>query len=355
MKKIILPILAILIISGSPLSAQVGRLLNKVTKAVVSPTASKPASSAAVNQEPEPACACDQAELILDLGGKLKLMYSEISMSIRDDGAILVKDKTSDNYYIVKDGNPEGPIKAGDSRLSGFESIDNSDNSSSSSKQKTWPNNPYISSSGDKFTIRFAGKTYGPYSQISEFKVAKTKDKFAAIVIENVPVSEADGKKMDAAIKNAKTEQEKMELSMKYSQMMMQKMQEGGGAQGMMPKLVTNIAGATYDPLKSTGGTLNNNVKFDDILFITYDKVIDLSNKVLMTLKPDAQGAEALFVNSANTKYVYYKYGTLTFSDGTTMSDLFNLHLLKTGTQVYLAYMYFSPKRNAIMQCKMPF
>jgi len=136
---------------------------------------------------------------------------------------------------------------------------------------------------------------------------------------------------------------------------MMKKMQQGGGPTAMMPKLVTNIPGATYDPMRSAGGTLNNNVKYDDILFTTYDKVIDLSNKVLLTLKPDAQGAEELFVNASNTKYAYYRYGTLTFSDGTTMSDMFNLHLVKTGSQVYIAYMYYSPKRNSIMQCKIPF
>jgi hypothetical protein len=100
---------------------------------------------------------------------------------------------------------------------------------------------------------------------------------------------------------------------------------------------------------------LNSNIKYDDILFSTYDKVIDLSNKVLLTLKSDAAGAKDLFVNSANTKYAFYNYGTLTFSDGTVMSELFNLRLIKFKGQVYLAYMYYSPKRNAIMQCKIPF
>ena len=173
--------------------------------------------------------------------------------------------------------------------------------------------------------------------------------------MENGGPSEADTKKMEEALKNAKTDQEKMDLSMEYSQMMMQKMQQGGGPNAMFPKLVTNISGATYDPLKSVGGSLNSSIKYDDILFTTYDKVIDLSNKVLLTLKPDVQGNEGLFVNTSNTKYAYYKFGTLTFNDGTTMSDMFNVHLMKAGGQVSLAYMYYSPKRNAIMQCKIPF
>jgi hypothetical protein len=353
MKKSILFLLAVCIISGNPVKAQLGRLLNKVSNSVANEVNGKPASgSKSTKQQPEPKCACEQAEFIFDLGGNLKLDYSEITISLRDDGAILVKDKIKNNYYIVKEGVQEGPIKAGDPKLAGF---DNVDAAAAPDKTKPWANNEYISSSGDKYLIKFGGKSYGPYSQINEFKIAKSKDKFAAVVIENVPVSEADGKKMEETIKNAKTDQERMDLSMKYAQEMQQKMMQGGGPMSTMPKLVTNIPGVTYDPLKSVGGTLNSNIKYDDILFSTYDKVIDLSNKVLLTLKPDAAGAKDLFVNSTNTKYAYYNYGTLTFSDGTTMSDMFNLRWVKVNGQVYLAYMYYSPKRNAIMQCKIPF
>jgi len=353
MKKFILFLLAICIFSGNPVKAQLGRLLNKVSNSVTNEVNGKPASgSKSTKQQPEPKCACEQAEFIFDLGGNLKLDYSEITISLRDDGAILVKDKIKSNFYIVKDGVQQGPVKAGDPKLAGF---DNVDAAVVPDKTKPWANNEYISSSGDKYLIKFGGKSYGPYSQISEFKVAKSKDKFAAVVIENIPVNEADGKKMEEAIKNAKTDQEKMDLSMKYAQEMQQKMMQGGGPMSTIPKLVTNIPGVTYDPLKSVGGTLNNNIKYDDILFSTNDKVIDLSNKVLLTLKPDAAGAKDLFVNSTNTKYAYYNYGTLTFSDGTTMSDMFNLRWVKVNGQVYLAYMYFSPKRNAIMQCKIPF
>ena len=347
MKKSILFILAICIFFGNPVNAQVNRLLNKVTKSVADPTSAKSS-----NQEPEPKCACEKPDLILDLGGNLKLNYSEITISVRDDGSILVKDKFGGNYYIVKDGESQGPIKAGDSRLAGFENLDQADAAKGANR---WANSEYISYSGEKYLIKFGGKSYGPYSQINEFKVAKSKDKFAAIVVQTVPVSEADGKKMEEAIKNAKTDQEKMDLSMKYSQQMMQKMQEGGGPMSTLPKLITNIAGANYDPMKSVGGSLNNNVKFDDILLTTYDKVIDLSNKVLLTLKSDENGAKDLFVNTNNTKYAIYNYGTLTFNDGTTLPNLFNPHLIKISGQVYLAYMYYSPKRNAIMQCKIPF
>jgi hypothetical protein len=353
MKKSIIFLLALCIFSGITLNAQVGRLLNKVSNSVANKVAGNPETDTKkTNQEPEPKCACDQPDLVLDLGGKLKLMYSEITINVRDDGALLVKDRISGDFYIVKDGNPEGPIKAGDPRLAGFENMNDADRPASTDR---WANNEYISYSGEKYTIKFLGKSYGPYGRINEFKVSKSKDKFAAIVVEFAGISEAENKKMEQAVKNAKTDQEKMDLSMQYSQMMMQKMQASGGPNSMMPKLVTNIPGATYDPYKSVGGTLNGNIKYDDILFTTNDKVIDFSNKVLLTLKPEVQGNEGLFVNTANTKYAFYKFGTLTFNDGTTMSDMFNLHLMKVGGQVYLAYMYYSPKKNAIMQCKLPF
>ena len=42
------------------------------------------------------------------------------------------------------------------------------------------------------------------HMQIRELAVARSKEKFAAMVVENMPLSEAEGKKMDEAIKNAK-------------------------------------------------------------------------------------------------------------------------------------------------------
>ena len=39
---------------------------------------------------------------------------------------------------------------------------------------------------------------------------------------------------------------------------------------------VTNIPDVTYDPMKNVGGILNGKIKYDDILVIAYDKIIDL-------------------------------------------------------------------------------
>jgi len=120
----------------------------------------------------------------------------------------------------------------------------------------------------------------------------------------------------------------------------------------MMAKFISNVEVPNFDP--NTGGTLNAEMKYDDILIVGYNGTTDLKGNKVITIKPEHAGSQ-VFINTANTKYASYNYGTLTFSDGTTMSDLFNLHLLKTDGKVYLAYMYYSPKRNAVMQCKIPF
>ena len=86
---------------------------------------------------------------------------------------------------------------------------------------------PYITKSGDKYLITFAGKKYGPYARIDNFTVSKSKDKFAAMATETVVVTEDQGKKMEEAMKNAKSDQERMDLAMEYAQQMQQTMTAG--------------------------------------------------------------------------------------------------------------------------------
>jgi hypothetical protein len=349
MKKSILFLLAICILAVNPVDAQINRLLNKVTKSVTADK--KPAESsqsANANTDPEPKSACDNPEMIADLG-KFKLMYSEVSVISSNDGSILLKDNISSDYYIVKNSTSEGPIKEGDPRLAKFENVKTDYN-----KKPTWANNEYITKTGGKYIINFGGKTYGPFAEIQQFKVSMSKEKFAAVTVQAVLNSEESLKKMEDAMKNAKTDQEKMDLSMQYAQEMSQNMQKAGGAEGILPKLITNIQGTKWDAVQ-TRGYLSNSIKYDDILIPSYDKIIDLTNKVLITIKPEAGASEHLFVNTANTKYAYYNYGTLTYGDGTSIPDLFNAHLVKSNGAVNIAYMYYSPKNNAIMQCKIPF
>jgi hypothetical protein len=354
MKKSIFLLLAVGFLIVYPASSQKSGLLKKVTKSMSDELLGKPAGNTGNNaqkQAPEPPCACDQPEIVMDLTSN-ELDYKESSISIMDDGSLLAHHNGSDEYYVVKNGVTKGPFKSNDPAVTAFSAnVDESGDADAFTRRYK----SYISKSGGKYLITFNGKSYGPYAIIKDFAVSKSKEKFAAMVIENVAVTEDQGKKMEEAMKNAKSDQERMELAMQFSQQMQQKMMQGGGVSSTLAKLVSNIPNINYDPYKPVAGFLNSNVKYDDILFVSYDKVSDLQGKVLLTIKPEFASSKDLFINTGNSKYASYYSGTLTFSDNTKMSDLFNPHLVKVGGQVYLAYMYFSPKRNAIAQCKIPF
>jgi|WetSurMetagenome_2_1015567.scaffolds.fasta_scaffold01434_10 hypothetical protein len=354
MKKSILFLTAFCLITCNTVNGQSG-LLNKVTKSVTNTVKGKPQESSNNKNadQPEPACASDQAVVVMDMGGKLQLDYAELTISMLDDGSILAQHRGADEYYVVKNGVTTGPFKSGDPQVKAFDAV----NEENVNKADPWlfKYKEYITKPGDKYLIKFGGKSYGSYAQINNFVVTKSKDKFAAVVIENVMFTQDDGDKMEKAMKNAKTDQEKMDLAMQYAQQMQDKMIQGGKPISITPKLITNIPNVTFDPGTSVGGTLDNNMKYDDILMNAGSKIMDLQGKTVLTLKPEHVGARNIYVNSSNTKYAVYDYGTLTFSDNTTMSDMFNLHLVKTDGKVYLAYMYYSPKRNSIMQHKIPF
>jgi hypothetical protein len=350
MKRSLLFILTICIIAGNQLNGQ-GGLLKKVAKSMTNELLGKPQE---VDRGPEPSCACNDAKQVVGLGGKIQLDYKELEISTRDDGAILLKDKVSGNFYIANGDVMQGPISEGDKRLAGFDGGSENDGS-----QDAWTTKygQYISKSNGKYMISFGGKTYGPYAQINSFVIPRSKDKFAAMVVENIVANEEEGKKMDQAIKNAKTDQEKMDIAMKFTQEMQNKMMQGGGPSAMLPKLITSVAGATYDPLTQGQGTLNGLMKYDEILITSYSgNVVDLKGNKVMTMKPEQALSQTVFINSANTKYVYEIYGELNFSDGSPkLNDLFNPHLIKEEGKVYLAYMYYSPKKNGLMQCKIEF
>jgi hypothetical protein len=270
-----------------------------------------------------------------------------MDISSMDDGSLLAQDRRSGEFYIVKGGVTQGPYKEGDPRIAGY-GTDSQGTNSLLTRYKG-----IISKSGEKYQITMGGQTYGPYAEITQFAVTKTKDKFACLVVENIIATEDEGKKMEEAMDNAKSDQERMELAMKYSQQMANKVMQAGGAQNTLPKFVTNIPDATFDPMRSQG-SFSGDAKYDDILLITYDAIRTLQGKTLFNLTPETSGGSALFVNTSNTKYAYFNYGTLTFSDKSTLTDCFNPHLEKNSGQVYLVYMYYSPKRNAIVQCKIP-
>lgn len=351
MKKLFAFLLAFCCITSFQAANSQG-LLKKVAKGVVNDVLGTTPDKSGPKTQPEPPSACADATLAVDLGGSLKLDYKEISISVRDDGALLLKDRTTSKYYVVKDGASSGPFEEGSAQVTGFEPVDNSENSIDYFVSRY---RDIIKKQGDKYIITFSGKTYGPYAQISSFALTRNRDKFAALAIENIPASEIDGNKMEEAMKNAKTDQERMDLAMKYSQQMQQKMMQGGGPGSMLPKLVTNVTNATYDPLSGMGASLNGKIKYGEIVVVAYDKILDLQGKTLANLKQEAIGSDNIFLNGPGNLYAWYKYGTLSFSDGRTVAEMFNPYILSTGGSQWLAYMYYSPKKNALMQCKISF
>ena len=351
MKRSLFIILAVFFFAGSAVNAQ--GLLKKVGKAMSDELlGNTPAADNKKADQPEPTSACDKPEMVMDIGGKLQLDYKELAISISDDGSVLAKHVGSDEYYIVKNGVTQGPYSGSDPRVKSFDLPD--EEVPEGVDAWTYKYKQYISKKDGKYLITFGSKTYGPYGQIQNFVVTKSKEKFAALIIENVVVTEDAGKAMDEAMKNAKTDQERMDLALKYTAEMQQRIMQGGGPESMVPKLITNIEGISYDWTNNMGSSLNSSMKYDDILMTSGSKIMDMKGNLIHTVTADQGGAD-FFISTDNSKYAWHHYGTLNISDKTTLSELFNPHLIKADGKIYLAYMYYSPKRNSILQCRILF
>ena len=357
MKKIILGSVIIALFAGIQANAQVGKFLKNVSKNVQKDLVGTPGSkTSSAKNTPEPPCACDPADLIIDLG-KYKIDYSEASISILDDGSILLSDRVSGNAYIANNGTVTGPYRKDDPRVIKLQTKDQGEDNHADLTER-FPG--FISKKADKYVITFGGKSYGPYAIINNFVVSKSGDKFAAIVTPAVAMTEQEGKAMEAKAKNAKTDAEKMQLAMEYSQQMQKRMAEGGGAQSMMPRIVSNVPVAAPDDYTTLtilqAGQLYNNLRYDDILVVSSTRIMDLTGKTLMNLQGgDFCPARNMYLKSDNSGYACYRDGVLTFSDGKKLTELINPHLVKQDGKIYLAYLYFSPKNNAIMQCRIPY
>jgi len=332
-------------------------VLNRVRNAVANDilgTNKDQNNSNSSNPGPEPPCARDDARVIADLS-EFKLDYTEITICEKEDGSILLKSRITGKYYLARDGKSEGPLNENDPRVTECFDVTKGlpDNQDSDEWADMYPS--YITRSGDKYMLKFNGKSFGPYAVISDFAASHSNDKFAAIVTENVMITQDQSKKMEAEMEKAKTDQERLDIAMKYSQQMSDIVMQPGGTESLQAKLVSNVPGATYDAMKWMGGRLNSKVKFDDIVVLAGDKIIDLKGNTLISLSHNSNNYKDLFLNSSGTKYATYQYGTLTFSDNTTLSELFNPRVTKTSGMVSLTYMYYSPGKNAIMQAAIPF
>jgi hypothetical protein len=350
MKKYIVFSLIFVLIGAGQVNAQVSKFIKNVKNNVEKDLKGKSNSSKTM---PEPSCACEPSDLIVDIG-KYKIDYTESTISMLDDGSILVGDRINDEFYISKNGVTEGPLKKNDPRVAKFQSrVEGPDNHA----DVTVRFSNYISKKGDKYIITFAGKTYGPYAVISNFAVTKSGDKFAAFVTQTVAMTDDDAKKMEERVNKAKNDDEKMQIALEYSQTLQKRMMEGGGPNSLAPKLISNIPTGSADNASPMmmASVFYTNMKYDDILMAFGGRVSDLQGKMIFDLSTARCGPDNVFIKSDNSAYACYDSGTLTISDGRKLTDLFNPHLMKQDGKIYIAYLYYSPKHNAIMQCKILF
>jgi hypothetical protein len=349
-KSFVFSVVFFLLCGNYIINAQLTRFVKEIKKNVEKEVVVDKDKNTKRDTLPEPACACDQAMVILNLGDKFKVDYSEISITSDIDGNLLAEDRINSTYYIVKDGVTKGPYAKGDPALAAF-GISNDDNKDDALILKY---KDYISKTGDRYLITFMGKKYGPYDRIDQFIVTKSKEKFVAMATENSVSNEDQGLKMEKEMQNAKTDEERMKIAMKVSQEMQSNIMKKG-INTMVSKFITNIPDAIYDPMKTPGLQFSGNIKFDEILLYAYDKIMDLKGNLVMTPPQSISNIDNFFISSDNSRWATYSFGTLTFNDKSTLPDVFNIRLIKADGKIYLAYMYYSPKRNSIMQCKVPF
>jgi len=220
MKKSLLVMVVLTLLASYPLVSQgvFSKVKNAVAKDILG-TDKDDSNSNSSKPGPEPPCARDDARIIADLS-EFKLDYSEITICEKEDGSVLLKSRITGKYYLARDGKSEGPLNENDPRVT--ECLDVTGGASDSQDSEDWADKypSHITKSGDKYMLKFNGKNFGPYALISDFAVSLSKDKFAALVIENVMMTQEQSKKMEKEMENAKTDQERLEISMKYSQHM---------------------------------------------------------------------------------------------------------------------------------------
>lgn len=334
--------------------AQLGGLMNKVKNKVIDKALGKEAGSvesqnSAVGKEP--ACASDNAKIVFEFEKGYKVVMQEITVCIQD-GDILLFSKLENKYFIKKKNSdsPEGPYETGAPEVIRF-----SCNGSSEDGNKDWPAlyPDLIFRAGDKFEIRFGGETYGPYAVIQNFVVSSLKTKFVAQVIPDIMFTEKEGAQMEKEAGNAQTMEQQMEMARKVQEKVMNKM-SGGNPMDFSMKMVSNVPGVS----ENLGMTamLSSGIKYDEIVWIGFDNIMDLSGKTIFTFnRQNVDIMGGIWLSSDNSRYASYSNGLLKFSDGQECSEVFSPYLYKENGNVILNYHYFSPKNNAIMQVSVPF
>ncbi len=344
MKKWIVFVMSLLfcLSASQEVNAQLGGLMNKVKnriveKALGTDQGSAAEQNAAVGKEPD--CASEDARVVFEFDKGFKIAMNEISICIQD-GDILFFSKVDKKYFIRKMGSdsPEGPYVADDPAVTRFVCNDSGSENSSDFSVK-YPE--LITRSGEKYLIRFGGKSYGPYAVIQDFTVSSEKTKFVARVIPELMFTEQEGAQMDKEAKEAKTMEQQMELSKKIQEKMMQKATKVNPLD-MQMKLISNVQGFAEGLVMA--GILSSTIKYDEIVWVTNGKIMDLAGKTIFTYDPlEINPSDGLWLSSDNKKYAMALPGILKMSDGQECSDVFSPFILKENGNITLNYLYFSP------------
>ncbi|MDP3913400.1 MAG: hypothetical protein Q8R96_06660 [Bacteroidota bacterium] len=339
-------------------NAQLGGLMNKVKNKVVDKALGNSDSdkeTKVASVKDDPLCACSDATVAFKFTEGLKINYKEATFSVSEDGTLLVFDMVGKKYYTAKNGVLQGPYEADDPIVSRFDLPEAESGDQISMDVLLERYKGFIVPSGEKYAINFGGKTYGPFAVIQSFVLNHSKSKFAAMVVKDVLMTEDQGKILELEAKNAKTDQERMQLAMKMSEQMQERMMAAGGEIDMLPKLISNVPEAKSDMM--LGNNFSGKVKFDDIVNVGFDKITDLTGKTLLSFDPQKlnNSGNGFWLSSDNTRIASYNYGLLSLSDGKEFAEVFCPYVMKAEGKVYLSYMYFSPVNNAVMQCKLPF
>lgn len=301
----------------------------------------------------EPSCACNPAELVINLTGK-SLKYTEVTFNLLGDGSFLLRDGATGNYYKVKDGITQGPLTVNDPDAAPYIT----EETSVVYDPLLTKFGKYITRKGDQYLITFKGKSYGPYYEIPAFHVTRSGEKFLASVNEKEPLG-LKLEKLNRSMGEAKTEEQRKEIELKQSELVQAELLAGDDPTASL-KMISNIPGAKFNA-ETPMMYFNSDSKYNDIFRIEFDdngkmNYYDLTDRRILSIKQEmAVMGDQHFISSDNSKFAVYGNGTMTFSDGTTKSDLFNPYLTNIAGKLYLAYLYYSPARNSIMQCKIPF
>jgi hypothetical protein len=345
-------IITLLFVIQDKSKAQLGKLMNKATNKVID----KALGNESDNQDnkalkKEPDCAREDAKVVFPFEKDYKVDMSEITVKVKN-GNILLYSKVTQKYFIKNktSDNPDGPFDADNAKVKAFD-INEANGNAGDTKLLAAIFPDYIKKTGSQYTITFTGKKYGPYDVIDIFMVNASKTKFVARVTKSAAFSEKDQKAMEGM--ENKSQEEQMKMAMEMAQKLMQN--TGGDPMAMSPKYISNLS-ETIE-VGSQMAFPNSNIKFDEIVWVDFSKITDLSGKVLINIDRQKMNLEGdnFWLNSDNSKWATLNYGRLLYSDGTECKEVFAPYVSKENGKTVLNYMYFSPKNNAIMEASLPF